>query len=118
MWFNSTRMHVFTHLKKESLGKTGGAIAVYEPAPDERFHQCLRPEDAANRSDVRWMKVTDGSGRGIEIRGEEPFGMVICRSVLVVDDSWHQRERWEAFHATQQDVQRRCRYNRGGDGVA
>lgn len=22
-WFNSTRMHVFTHLKKESLGKTG-----------------------------------------------------------------------------------------------
>jgi arylsulfatase A-like enzyme len=23
VWFNSTRMHVFTHLKKESLGKTG-----------------------------------------------------------------------------------------------
>src|SRR5215468_3479070 len=26
MWFNSTRMHVFTHLKKESLGKTGKGI--------------------------------------------------------------------------------------------
>lgn len=26
MWFNSTRMHVFTHLKKESLGKTGMGI--------------------------------------------------------------------------------------------
>jgi arylsulfatase A-like enzyme len=26
MWFNSTRMHVFTHLKKESLGKTGVGI--------------------------------------------------------------------------------------------
>jgi arylsulfatase len=25
-WFNSTRMHVFTHLKKESLGKTGKGI--------------------------------------------------------------------------------------------
>jgi len=25
-WFNSTRMHVFTHLKKESLGKTGVGI--------------------------------------------------------------------------------------------
>ncbi|WP_145034014.1 arylsulfatase [Caulifigura coniformis] len=25
-WFNSTRMHVFTHLKKESLGKTGMGI--------------------------------------------------------------------------------------------
>ncbi|NUP12997.1 MAG: arylsulfatase [Polyangiaceae bacterium] len=23
VWFNSTRMHVFTHLKKESIGKTG-----------------------------------------------------------------------------------------------
>jgi arylsulfatase len=26
MWFNSTRMHIFTHLKKESLGKTGKGI--------------------------------------------------------------------------------------------
>jgi len=26
MWFNSTRMHVFTHLKKESIGKTGKGI--------------------------------------------------------------------------------------------
>jgi arylsulfatase A-like enzyme len=26
MWFNSTRMHIFTHLKKESMGKTGKGI--------------------------------------------------------------------------------------------
>jgi arylsulfatase A-like enzyme len=26
VWFNSTRMHVFTHLKKESLGKTGKGV--------------------------------------------------------------------------------------------
>ncbi|MFL9483697.1 arylsulfatase [Chitinophagaceae bacterium LWZ2-11] len=26
VWFNSTRMHVFTHLKKESIGKTGMGI--------------------------------------------------------------------------------------------
>ncbi|MEZ0256834.1 MAG: arylsulfatase [Chthoniobacter sp.] len=26
MWFNTTRMHIFTHLKKESLGKTGKGI--------------------------------------------------------------------------------------------
>src|SRR5262245_28221986 len=25
-WFNTTRMHVFTHLKPESLGKTGKGI--------------------------------------------------------------------------------------------
>src|SRR5262249_35553626 len=26
VWFNSTRMHIFTHLKKGSLGKTGKGI--------------------------------------------------------------------------------------------
>ena len=26
VWFNSTRMHIFTHLKKESVGKTGKGI--------------------------------------------------------------------------------------------
>jgi arylsulfatase len=26
LWWNSTRMHVFTHLKKESEGKTGLGI--------------------------------------------------------------------------------------------
>ena len=26
VWFNSTRMHIFTHLRPESLGKTGKCI--------------------------------------------------------------------------------------------
>ena len=26
-WFNSTRMHIFTHLKPESVGKTGNGLA-------------------------------------------------------------------------------------------
>ncbi len=57
--------------------KTGGEIAVYESTPEKMFHRYIRPQDAANRTDVRWMKVTDDSGHGIEIAGDEPLSMSV-----------------------------------------
>jgi len=37
LWWNSTRMHIFTHLKKESEGKTG--LGVYADGMAEHDHQ-------------------------------------------------------------------------------
>ena len=49
VWFNTTRMHVFTHLKKESLGKTGKGIEA---------------EDAAAlRELIRWVRGLGLAGR-------------------------------------------------------
>jgi arylsulfatase len=45
-WFNTTRMHVFTHLKKESEGKTGlGIQQLFALEPDlergEVYSRCV-----------------------------------------------------------------------------
>ncbi|WP_246112683.1 glycoside hydrolase family 2 TIM barrel-domain containing protein [Allorhodopirellula solitaria] len=57
--------------------KTGGEIAVYESTPEKMFYRYLRPQDTANRSDVRWMQVTDDAGNGLAITADEPLSMSV-----------------------------------------
>ncbi|TWU18429.1 Beta-galactosidase [Allorhodopirellula heiligendammensis] len=57
--------------------KTGGEIAVYESTPMDLFHKYVRPQDAANRCDVRWLRLSDDSGHGIEIAGDQPLSMSV-----------------------------------------
>lgn len=36
----------------------------------------IRPQEAGSRTDIRWLRITDSQGRGLEIRAEEPFSAV------------------------------------------
>jgi beta-galactosidase len=57
--------------------QTGGEIGVYESSADEMFHRYLRPQDAGNRCDVRWMQLTDKAGQGLKITGKQPLSMSV-----------------------------------------
>ena len=63
MWFNSTRMHVFTHLKKESLGKTGmGIHADGMVEHDGHVGQLLRKLDDLGIADSTIVLYTTDNG--------------------------------------------------------
>jgi beta-galactosidase len=47
--------------------KTGGEIAVHRLTVEEMIHPYVRPQDNANRTDVRWFTLTDGTGRGLRV---------------------------------------------------
>jgi beta-galactosidase len=53
--------------------KTGGEIAVYKSTVDEMVFPYARSQDTGNRTDVRWMTVTDTDSVGIKISGAEPL---------------------------------------------
>ncbi len=57
--------------------QTGGEIGIYESSADEMFHRYLRPQDAGNRCDVRWMQLTDNAGQGLKITGKQPLSMSV-----------------------------------------
>lgn len=40
--------------------KTGGKIRVWSGAVDEQFHRYSRPQETANKTDLRWMKLSNG----------------------------------------------------------
>src|SRR5215469_12592545 len=63
VWFNTTRMHVFTHLKKESLGKTGkGMHADGMVEHDGHVGQLLKQLDDLKIADNTIVVYTTDNG--------------------------------------------------------
>jgi beta-galactosidase len=54
--------------------KSGYKIGTYQSTVDEMYVPYLIPQDYGNRSDVRFVKLTDDAGLGLEIESvDEPF---------------------------------------------
>ncbi len=45
--------------------KTGSNVGVYRTTVDSMFVSYIRPQETGNRTDVRWMSLTDNSGNGL-----------------------------------------------------
>jgi beta-galactosidase len=52
---------------------TSGEIAVYRKTVDEMVFPYVRPQDTGNRTDVRWMTVTNADGLGLKVTGDRPL---------------------------------------------
>lgn len=55
--------------------KTGAAVGLYSVGVWEQFHPYVRPQETANKTDVRWAAMRDTSGRGLLVIGEEPLNV-------------------------------------------
>jgi beta-galactosidase len=45
-------------------------VGLYQGDVHDQVHPYLRPQETGNKSDVRWMKLTDASGKGIMITSD------------------------------------------------
>src|SRR5665213_3173507 len=50
--------------------KDAAFVGVYNQTVDEQFHPYVRPQETANKTDVRWVKLTNADGTGLEIMGD------------------------------------------------
>jgi beta-galactosidase len=55
--------------------KTGGEIGVYESTVEEWVFPYVRPQDTGNRTDVRWLDISDSQGAGLRIEGKNPISV-------------------------------------------
>ena len=53
--------------------KTGARIGIYRRTVEEDYVPYIIPQDYGNKTDVRWISLTDGSGKGLLVSGEEVF---------------------------------------------
>ena len=45
--------------------KTGSAVGLYSGPVEEQFHPYVRPQETGNKTDVRWLALTDKNGAGL-----------------------------------------------------
>lgn len=67
--------------------KTSAAIGIYSGTVWEQFHPYVRPQETANKCDVRWMRLNNSENKVIEFSGEPLF-----------DFSVHQYDYSQLYH--------------------
>ncbi len=53
--------------------KTGYRMGIYKESVDSMYEPYLIPQDYGLRTDNRWVRFTDASGKGLQFRVNEPF---------------------------------------------
>jgi beta-galactosidase len=53
--------------------KTGAKIGLYRTTAEADYVPYIIPQDYGNKTDVRWLRITDEAGLGLYIHGEEVF---------------------------------------------
>ena len=48
-------------------------LGIYRQSVDEQFYPYIRPQETGTRSDLRWWRVLNAAGTGLEIVAETPF---------------------------------------------
>ncbi|MFW6309447.1 MAG: beta-galactosidase small subunit, partial [bacterium] len=55
--------------------KTGAKMGKYQNTVDNEYEPYLIPEDYGNKTDVRWLSLTDEQGKGLKIYGEDSLNI-------------------------------------------
>ena len=70
-----------------------GKIGLYQTTPERMFHYYVTPQSTGNRTDTRWMKLTDDTGRGCFFESNRPFQFsVIPFSDVLLEKARHINE--------------------------
>lgn len=50
-------------------------LGIYEQSTDEQLFPYVRPQESGNKTDVRWLELTNAKGAGVRIEGLQPLSV-------------------------------------------
>ncbi len=69
-------------------------LGIYDQSVDEQFYPYIRPQETGTKTDVRWWRLLDRSGSGIEVRASQPFSAsALPYTVESLDEGIAKRQR-------------------------
>jgi len=71
----------------------GARLGIFETTAQQNISKYLIPQECGNRTQVRWAKITDEMGMGIQIWAEEPFEIsVLPYTCHELENAYHHYE--------------------------
>lgn len=55
--------------------KEAADLGIYRQTVTGQFYPYIRPQENGNKCDVRWWRLSEKGGRGLELRGEAPLSV-------------------------------------------
>lgn len=66
----------------------------YQQLVKDQYYPYIRPQESGTKTDIRWWRVTDIDGRGLEIRSDLPFSASALNYLQEdLDDGWYKHQR-------------------------
>jgi beta-galactosidase len=53
--------------------KSSADLGIYRQSVSEQFYPYIRPQETGTKSDIRWWRLTDPTGSGLEVTADAPF---------------------------------------------
>ena len=70
----------------------------------EQYYPYIRPQETGTKTDIRWMRVTNSAGHGLEIRAEEPFSASALHYWIETLDEGERKQNRHAEFIQEDDV--------------
>jgi beta-galactosidase len=84
--------------------KTGAPVGLYEGKVIDQYHPYVRPQENGNKTDVRWVALTNSEGMGFLAVGE-PYLSVSAQHFLNEDfDEGSEKVQRHTFHIGRRDL--------------
>lgn len=73
--------------------KSCADLGIYNQTVNEQFYAYIRPQENGTKSDIRWWKQLDASGRGLQFVAEAPFSAsALHYTIESLDSGWEKRQ--------------------------
>ena len=69
-------------------------VGLWNQTVSEQFYPYIRPQETGTKTDIRWWRILDRSGRGLEVVAEQPFSAsALHYSIESLDDGARKHQR-------------------------
>lgn len=73
--------------------KGAAELGVYNQTVTEQFYAYIRPQENGTKTDIRWWKLLDESGRGLQFVAEAPFSAsALHYTIESLDSGWEKHQ--------------------------
>ena len=79
-------------------------LGIWEQTVTEQYYPYIHPQETGNKTDIRWMELTDATGKGIRITATDPFSASALHYQLETLDAGHANKQVHAADIKPSDV--------------
>ena len=83
-------------------------LGIYTQSVTEQFYPYIRPQETGTKTDIRWYRVLDASGRGLEIVSRIPFSASALHYRMETLDDGLQKSQRHSAELQEDDVTNLC----------
>lgn len=83
-------------------------LGVYRQSVNEQFYSYIRPQETGTKTDIRWWKMLDRSGSGVQIVAEAPFSASALHYTIESLDEGLRKQQGHSPEVEESDLTELC----------